>query len=371
MSLLLPRDVIFQLALADTIGPVTIGRIRQFCTRMGITLQELTEYRAHDLVQHKFCSPALAERIVRGFSSEAQLHATQTGDRCIQEKISWCTILDAEYPPLLLQLEAPPPLLFWQGSLVTAQERTIAFVGSRDATAYGQRCIDLLVPSLCEQRVHVISGGARGIDSMAHRAVLAHGGRTTAVLGSGLLKPYPAEHKKLFADIVSAGGCVLSSFSIDAPAAAGNFPARNRIIAGLSERCIVVQAARESGALITARWALDLGRDIGAVPGPIDDPRAAGCNQLIAQGAQLITGPEDLGLPAINSRAINSHQKPVPEKVIECPVFDHLAQIQHPVTVDYLVAQLALPYEDIIHRLCALQERDVARQDWAGLWSRS
>ena len=142
----------------------------------------------------------------------------------------------------------------------------IAVVGSRSGTAYGKRAIQALIPPLVAQQWHIVSGGAMGIDAFAHQATLQAGGTTIAVLGSGLLQWYPAEHRRLFTEILEKNGTLLSAFPMNMEPLQGNFPARNRIIAGLSRACVVVQAAQKSGASITAKFALEQGREVFAVP---------------------------------------------------------------------------------------------------------
>ena len=172
--------------------------------------------------------------------------------------------------------------------------RTLAIVGARKADAYGYRVINQLVPELVAANYIIVSGGALGIDAAAHEVTIKSGGITIAVLGSGLLQPYPSSNKHLFASIIEHGGCLVSSFPLRMQALPGHFPARNRIITGLSHGCLVVQAAQKSGALISAHYALEQGREVFAIPGPFDSELSAGCNALIQQGAKLVTCTTDI-----------------------------------------------------------------------------
>lgn len=181
---------------------------------------------------------------------------------------------------------------YWQNLL--NYDKKIAFVGSRQANNYGQNIIDSIIPQVVSNDWVIVSGGAIGADTMAHKCTLKSGGKTIAVIGSGLLNPYPSTNKKLFDDIVDNGGLIVSPFGMDTVARPGNFPARNRVIAGLSLGCVVVQAAKKSGASITAQFALEQGREVFAVPGKFDDELSAGCHALISQGAKITSCAQDI-----------------------------------------------------------------------------
>ena len=195
---------------------------------------------------------------------------------------------DPGYPAMLLE---QPKLrvgsLFVAGDLTHAEPPAVAIVGTRGATPYGLRVTRLLATAFARAGVSVISGMARGIDAAAHRAALDEGGRTVAVLGTGIDVPYPAGHRNLHRTLTERA-CVVSESGPGVLAARGSFPRRNRIIAGIANATIVVEAGVKSGALITADFAEGMGRAIAAVPGPIDSPASAGCNQLCRDGAVLI-----------------------------------------------------------------------------------
>jgi len=214
--------------------------------------------------------------------------------RIEKHAISWTTIIDENYPHDLRAIYAPPAVIYWRGTLPTKEESTIAFVGSRKANRYGESAISTLVTPLAQQGWWIVSGGALGADSMAHEAALKAQGKTLAVLGSGLLQPYPRTNIRLFERIIEGGGAIVSIFPLSQGALPGNFPARNRIIAGMSKGCVVIQAAQKSGARITALFALEQGREVFAVPGMIDDELAQGCNALIQEGAKLVMSVEDI-----------------------------------------------------------------------------
>ena len=203
---------------------------------------------------------------------------------------------DDGYPELLLATHDPPALLFVRGALSSVPEAAVAIVGSRRASAYGRLQAGRLAAELAARGVAVVSGGARGIDAESHRGALRAGGRTIAVLATGLARPYPEEHAQLFDAIVESGGCAMTEQTASVAARPDLFPRRNRLIAALALVTVVVEAADRSGALLTARIAVDdLSREAGCLPGPVDSPTSVGCHRAIREGwAQLITGADDV-----------------------------------------------------------------------------
>jgi DNA processing protein len=197
------------------------------------------------------------------------------------------------YPRSLREIPDPPGVLFIRGALEAADQLGVAIVGTRRATHYGKKQAERLAAGLARAGLTVVSGMARGIDGVAHRGALAAGGRTIAVLGSGVLNPFPPEHADL-ADEIAAHGAVISEVAPTMPPLSGMFPQRNRIISGLTLGTIVVEAADRSGALITARHAMEQGREVFAVPGPIDSPGSSGPHRLLRDGAKLVTCVDDV-----------------------------------------------------------------------------
>jgi DNA processing protein len=197
------------------------------------------------------------------------------------------------YPPALATLTDPPQLLYVRGTLDPRDGNAVAVVGSRGCTSYGRRMAERLASDLARAGWTVVSGLARGIDGVAHRAALQAGGRTVAVLAGGLSRIYPPEHKDL-AEQVAAAGALVTESSMRMEPMAGLFPPRNRIISGLARAVVVVEANDKSGALITAGLAGEQGRAVLAVPGPVDGPASAGTNGLIRKGAVLCRGAEDV-----------------------------------------------------------------------------
>ena len=210
-----------------------------------------------------------------------------------ENSIHIITILDRDYPENLRNIYDPPPVLYVMGKLQTCDCNSIAIVGSRRASFYGLSTASRLSCELSNLGITIVSGLARGVDTAAHKGALSVKGRTLAILGSGLLKLYPPENKEL-AQSISSGGAVISEFSLESSPLARNFPRRNRIISGLSIGVVVVEAARNSGALITADLALQQGREVFAVPGKMDSITSVGTNSLIKEGAKLISNTQDI-----------------------------------------------------------------------------
>jgi DNA processing protein len=213
-------------------------------------------------------------------------------DAIARSKFRVLTQKDEAYPQLLLHIPDPPPVLYLHGRLQTSA-CYIAVVGSRMATAYGRTTTRRLCEQLVDHGMVITSGMARGIDTCAHEGALAAGGRTVAVLGSGLMRIYPPENRKLF-DRIAENGAVLSEFPLNAGPDAAHFPQRNRIISGMCLGTLVVEAARRSGSLITARLAAEQGRDVFAIPGSIQAQTARGTHHLIQQGAKLVQSARDI-----------------------------------------------------------------------------
>lgn len=203
------------------------------------------------------------------------------------------TLADLHYPRRLLETDQPPPLLYAKGNLQILQRPAMAIVGSRHATAQGETTAENFAESLCRAGLVVVSGLALGIDGAAHRGALKADGATIAVVGTGLDIVYPAKHKAL-AHQIAQHGLLLSEYALGTPSINYNFPRRNRIISGLSEGCLVVEANVDSGSLITAKLAIEQGREVFAIPGSIHSPVSKGCHALIKQGAKLVESTDDI-----------------------------------------------------------------------------
>ncbi|MCL2116874.1 MAG: DNA-processing protein DprA [Planctomycetaceae bacterium] len=213
--------------------------------------------------------------------------------QCRENGISLIAKKDARYPELLRKIHDPPVFLFVQGEFKPADDLAIAIVGTRHTTHYGRTQAERLAAELSQSGFTIVSGLARGIDGAAHRGALAANGRTIAVLGSGLLNLFPAEHRQL-ADEVTEHGALISEYVPDQRPDKGTFPQRNRIVSGLSLGVLIVEAPRKSGALITASQAGEQGREVFAVPGPVDHESSRGCHRLIRDGAILVESADDI-----------------------------------------------------------------------------
>lgn len=220
----------------------------------------------------------------------------------IKSAISYVTIFDENYPKLLKEIYDPPVVLFYKGNLKKADGKNIAMVGTRKITGYGKIVTEKFASELAQMGLTIVSGLAQGVDTYAHQSAISVGGQTIAVLGGGLNTPiFPPENNNLANKIINEGlGAIVSEFNPEEPSLKGNFPARNRIISGLSLAVLVTEAAEDSGSLITAKCALEQGREVFAIPGPITSEYSKGPSILIKQGARLITTPleilEELGI---------------------------------------------------------------------------
>lgn len=270
---------------------------------------------------------------------------------------------DPEYPPLLKAVYAPPPLIFARGDLHGCHPGGVALVGSRNMTSYGGRVSADLARDLALAGISVISGLARGVDTVAHQAALAAGGHTVGVLGCGLDVTYPPENKGLIAEMARRGA-VVSEFPLGTPPLAGNFPARNRVISGLSRAVVVVEAGLKSGALITARHALDQDREVLAVPGPVGSPTSQGCHQLLRQGARLLTSAADLLAPGALPPASERPLAGPPENLdLPDPARTLLDLMGHePVHVDVLARQSGLLPQEVTALLISLEMAELVEQ---------
>jgi DNA processing protein len=253
------------------------------------TPERVLKASRHRLGQVEGITSRLATAICR--------HRTPDGiyreiDAIARRKFRMLTQNDEAYPQLLLHIPDPPPVLYLHGRLQPSACH-IAVVGSRMATAYGRTTTMRLCEQLVDCGMVITSGMARGIDTCAHEGALAAGGKTVAVLGSGLMRIYPPENRKLF-DRIAENGAVLSEFPLNAGPDAAHFPQRNRIISGMSLGTLVVEAAQRSGSLITARLAAEQGRDVFAIPGSIQAQTARGTHYLIQQGAKLVQSARDI-----------------------------------------------------------------------------
>lgn len=282
-------------------------------------------------------------------------------DKIEQQGITFLTWEDADYPSLLREVYNPPPVIYVRGKLCPEDEWAIAIVGTRKATLYGRQVTERLSADLATNHMTVVSGLARGIDSVAHRAALEAGGRTIAVLGCGLDRVYPAENHQLAHDIIK-NGALISEYALGTPADARNFPPRNRIISGLSLGVLVTEAGIRSGALITVDFATEQGREVFAVPGNILSKGSEGCNRLIHDGAKMVLGVEDI-LEELNLSMIAQQVEAravLPENEIEARLLELVSD--NPTHMDELCRQSELPIQEISSTLAMMELKGIVRQ---------
>jgi len=253
----------------------------------------------------------IGETIARNITSLKEEDIDRERAQAKKCNIRIMTIDDGDYPENLKHIPDPPIVLYVKGELKEEDRLSVAIVGSRRASFYGLSCAEKFASDLSERNFTIVSGLARGIDTSAHRGALKYGKRTIAVIGSGFRHLYPAENKEL-AEEISRCGAVISEFPINAKPLAQNFPRRNRVISGLSLGVLVVEAARNSGALITADCALEQGRDVFALPGKIDSGNSFGTNELIKQGAKLVSCADDIieefNIPVTTTTNLNKRE---------------------------------------------------------------
>lgn len=268
---------------------------------------------------------------------------------------------DAGYPARLKDIEQPPPVLYIRGEWLPEDDFAVAIVGTRRITAYGRQITEELAAHLGASGLTVVSGLARGVDAVAHSAALRAGGRTVAVLGSGVDRIYPPENRALAAEIMKRGA-LLSDYPLGTAPESSNFPPRNRIIAGLSLATVVVEAGETSGALITAEFAAEQGRDVFAVPGSILAPQSKGTNRLIQNGALPLLGPDDV-LQSLDFKRVGEQKaarKILPADEVEAKLIAVLGR--EPLHVDEIRNQSGLPVEKVSAALVMMELKGLVRQ---------
>lgn len=305
------------------------------------------------------------------------VHTIRTASHHVDTEsiIDWCGANGCDllrkgsdgYPKPLEDLHDAPPILFSRGLMTGTDELAVAIVGTRHATAYGTRQADRIAYGLAKAGVTVVSGLARGIDAAAHQGALSAGGRTIAVLGGGLGQIYPAEHIGM-ADAIAADGAVISEFAPDAKPRGGMFPQRNRIIAALTLATLVIEAPDRSGALITARQAGELGRDVLALPGPVTSRASRGTNNLIREGATLVQTVDDvlesLGPMARSVKTDDGHEVRNPAELklneLERTVLESIEPTS--TLIDQVIASSGLPVHQVMATISVLEIRHLIRR---------
>ena len=349
-----------RLCLVPGVGP----RLRQLLLERFGSARQVMEAAPSELVE----VPGIGAKISRALvAARTDSAAAELIEECRQNQVSLVVPADDGYPRLLKEIVDPPGVLFLHGSILPRDALSIAIVGSRHATHYGLTQAERLASGLARAGLTIVSGLARGIDAAAHRGALAAGGRTIAVLGSGVLNIYPPEHKDLARE-VSSHGALLSESAPHSEPFSGAFPQRNRIISGLSLGVIVVEASRRSGALITARHANEQGRQVFAVPGRIDNRMSQGCHALIRDGAKLVESIDDVleelgplveATPTATGQPIH-HPAELSLNEVEQQVLAGISA--EPASIDQVIAASGLPPPQVLATLSVLEMRRLVRR---------
>jgi DNA processing protein len=339
--------------LVKGIGAVRLQALRDHFGDLAVAWQAPAE-----ALQAAGLSQKMAERVAQARSS---IDLDLCIDRYASKGIHILTWEDDLYPARLREIDQPPPVLYVRGELTAEDSWAVAVVGTRRISAYGRQVSEEAASFLAANGVTVVSGLARGVDASAHQSALKAGGRTIAVLGCGVDRIYPPEHAAL-AEKIIANGAIVSDYAPGTPPDASNFPPRNRIISGLSMAVVVVEAGETSGALITAQFAIDQGRDVFAVPGNIFALQSKGTNRLIAQGARPMLSARDL-LDVLNLTKVTEQRAVrniLPVDEIESKLMTILTH--EPLHMDEIRNQSGLPIERVSAALVMMELKGMVRQ---------
>jgi DNA processing protein len=343
------------LSLIREIGPITQRRLlKRFKTAEAVFSGSRDE-----LLSVEGIGPARA-RAIRAFKDWDKVDEILKSAE--KEEIDIVSINDEEYPNALKQIEDSPIIIYKRGSLRRDDRFAIAVVGSRRPTEYGLRVTDIIAGELAEAGFTIVSGLARGIDTQAHKAALLRGGRTIAVLGSGIDIPYPPENLGLMRRI-ERSGAVITEFPPGTKPERGNFPVRNRIISALAMGVLVVEAPSDSGALITARFAMEQGKEVFAVPGMITTGSFQGVHSLLKQGATLVESASDIIrelAPQLKGFIKESRKRKIELTEDEKILVSHLSK--EPMHVDVLTRQSRLPLNKVLSIITTLELKGVVKQ---------
>jgi DNA processing protein len=333
----------------------------------AVRLQALLDYfgnltMAWDAPADALLAAGLSQRIVEHLITvRKEVDLDQLVDKIQQQGIGVLTWQDERYPPRLREIGQPPPVLYLKGTILPEDGWSVAVVGTRRVTPYGQKVASELAAYLAQNGVTVVSGLARGVDAIAHAASINAGGRTIAVLGNGIDQVYPPENRKLYEQIIAHGG-LLSDYAPGTPPESVNFPPRNRIISGLTMATVVVEAGETSGALITATFAAEQGREVFAVPGSIYAVQSKGTNRLILNGAHPLLEMKDileeLNLSQVTEQRTARHN--LPNDPMEVQLFQALSD--EPVYIDDLCTQVGLPVDRVSSTLTMMELKGLVRQ---------
>ena len=353
------REALVALNMVSHVGPV---RLRQLLQRFGDPVSVLTAKKSA-LLSINGISEVTADAIA---CWESNVDLSGELKRIADFNCQIVTQEDENYPELLREIYDPPIVLYVKGTLFPRDKNSVALVGSRMTTSYGLNVARKFAYQLAYMGITVVSGGARGIDTAAHQGALSAKGRTIAVLGTGINQVFPAENGPLFEKII-AHGALITQFPFNRPADKQTFPIRNRIVAGMTLGTVVVEANLTSGALITSNFAVEYGRQVFAVPGPIDSPRSKGCHDLIKKGAKLCEGAEDIVtefeylFPTSNKPQAGGAQLPgLTLTENEKLIYEALGSEE--LFIDEMIVRTGLPASTVSVALLTLEMKKLVRQ---------
>jgi DNA processing protein len=339
--------------LVKGIGAVRLQALIQFFGNLEVAWQAS---------ESELLSAGLSQRIIDVFvDTRHKINPIQAYEDILKKEIKILTWEDPDYPDKLMNIDQPPPVIYILGSIKPEDRWAVAIVGTRRVTSYGRQVTEQVSTYLARNGLTVVSGLARGVDGVAHQTTLANNGRTIAVLGSGIDQIYPPEHRQL-ADKIIENGAVISDYHPGTPPDAGNFPPRNRIISGLSLATVVVEAGETSGALITATFAAEQGREVFAVPGPIYAPQSKGTNRLIREGAQPLLDPVDI-MESLNLRKVDHYKQAtllLPGDELETKLMEILNL--EPVYIDEIQSKAGFPVEKVSAALTMMELKGMVKQ---------
>jgi DNA processing protein len=353
-------EALVSLNMLSGIGSISLARLLEFSQ---------SPHNIFSLPREKL-NLAVGEKKAEEILSFNPAHLKKELSLASSLKLKIISIFETDYPKNLKEIPGAPLIIYLKGNLIKEDNFAVAIVGSRQASFYGLSCAKKFSAALVRKGFTVVSGMARGIDTSAHKGALNEGGRTIAVLGSGFNYIYPEENKELAEDIAKQG-CVISEFSLNTRPLSQNFPRRNRIISGLSLGILIVEAAKNSGALITADFALEQGREVFALPGKVDCPTSFGTNGLIKQGAKLVSCLEDIieelscgNFQDISSTVCNTDQKEkISERIFSQEVsllYDMISE--SPVSLDSLLEKSNMQNSRVYNILLKMQLAKVIKE---------
>ena len=360
------RDVLIALNLTQGVGPRSIAKVLERIERPS----QLVGMNAGAVAECARIRRDLAQRVVDGLREAdvaAEIEKASTGGATI------LTRCDDDYPQPLRRISDPPMVLYVKGEYQPTDAIALAMVGARRATHFGTAAAAKLAGQLATLGFTVVSGLARGIDAAAHRGALQVGGRTLAVCGSGLATVYPREHRKL-ADKICRSGAVLTEFPMTFPVMAENFPRRNRIISGSCLGVIVVEAAKRSGSLITARVATEQGREVFAMPGRAGSPTSRGAHQLIKDGAKLVDDIEDIieEFPEVATQLLRVDDDAAPARGLGDLERQVLDRLDHdPIDPETLAGNTDRSIPEVLGALSTLELLRLAAPVPGGRWTKN